>query len=690
MSGGDSIYSRLGHKSIRLLEIIPALPDEQIECALITVHNIEEAPDFEALSYVWGETTSPDPIICNGVSVTVTQNLEDALRHLRPLPEWESVQAWPTKHELHSSRHAWRSFARNRYEQQKNMMSLQKPVWVDAICINQGDFVERAAQIKLMGKIYQTASTVKIWLGKEKRPVAATSVTSNEAGSLLGALTQYPNSTQSGADPYSGIQGGLLISQVRRIVPRHHMETYGSTPIVLTFLAQALRNMDTGPSNLASLRPLQDSAHRNLVYGLPPPSAREWEIFRQFLSNPWFRRIWIVQEVVLARKAIVVLGNWHINWDAVGRAITWFESKGYAMPRTMKYILHDLKDLLPVAHVAELWQMHELPNKRVPLLGLLKDFRSRDAVQGVDKIYAALGLAQETASDQEEFPALLEPDYNKSLQDVYRDLAIFLIIEHGSLFVLSHVDRSPTQSTTWPTWVPDWRLPKASSEIWAGEQSSFCADGNEPLSLSFEQDFNGLLLEGLQVDVVRFYGDKLKSYGFGFETYLQELEFVEGAWNLAKASQTAEHTSHQVAPDHLHTFISTLLARDQGGNLEGVMDDAAQWMSKHLSNQFPHLSPKWFGSKRGDAGRFHEALVRVCTDKRFFITRDGRMGIGPESMKEGDEVAILFGAKVPFLVRRLGPRYTLIGECYVAGMMKGEPVERWKKSGGSCRRFNIH
>ncbi|TGJ86809.1 hypothetical protein E0Z10_g1990 [Xylaria hypoxylon] len=360
------------------------------------------------------------------------------------------------------------------------------------------------------------------------------------------------------------------------------------------------------------------------------------------------------------------------------------------MPRTMKYVLHNPQDLLPITHVAELWQMHELPNKRVPLLDLMKNFRSRYAGQGVDKVYAALGLAQETDSDRKEFHTLLEPDYNKPLQDVYRDLAVFLIIEYGSLLILSHVDRSPTQSPTWPTWVPDWRLPKASSEIWTREQSSFCADGDEPLSLSFDQDFNGLVLEGLCVDVVRFYGDKLKSYGFGFETYLQELEFVEGAWNLAKASRNDEDTSHHVAREHLYTFISTLLAHDNERDLERVMDDAAQWISEHLSKQFPGLGPKWFGGKRGDPGRFHEALVRVCTDKRFFITRDGRMGIGPESMKEGDEVAILFGAKVPFVLRRSGPIYILIGECYIAGMMKGEPVERWKKPGVDCHKFRIH
>jgi hypothetical protein len=41
-------------------------------------------------------------------------------------------------------------------------------MWIDAICINQADIAEREAQVKLMRRIYQQASTVVIWLGKPR------------------------------------------------------------------------------------------------------------------------------------------------------------------------------------------------------------------------------------------------------------------------------------------------------------------------------------------------------------------------------------------------------------------------------------------------------------------------------------------------------------------------------------------
>lgn len=40
-----------------------------------------------------------------------------------------------------------------------------RPLWADAICINQHDLAERSTQVALMGDIYQTANSVTVWLG---------------------------------------------------------------------------------------------------------------------------------------------------------------------------------------------------------------------------------------------------------------------------------------------------------------------------------------------------------------------------------------------------------------------------------------------------------------------------------------------------------------------------------------------
>jgi len=54
----DPIYQPLPDslKSIRLLRIEPGLPSDPINVSLIVIHNHQEAPSYDSLSYVWGDT----------------------------------------------------------------------------------------------------------------------------------------------------------------------------------------------------------------------------------------------------------------------------------------------------------------------------------------------------------------------------------------------------------------------------------------------------------------------------------------------------------------------------------------------------------------------------------------------------------------------------------------------------------
>ena len=70
-------------RTIRLLHIEPGDLDEDIICFLKT-YDLETAPAFEALSYVWGSTDLEAHILCNDVGVGITANLLEALRRLRP------------------------------------------------------------------------------------------------------------------------------------------------------------------------------------------------------------------------------------------------------------------------------------------------------------------------------------------------------------------------------------------------------------------------------------------------------------------------------------------------------------------------------------------------------------------------------------------------------------------------------
>ncbi|EME42776.1 hypothetical protein DOTSEDRAFT_96313, partial [Dothistroma septosporum NZE10] len=87
---------------------------------------------YTALSYCWGDATEVTYIRVNGTRLKVTANL------------WEALSAiFQHHHEAHA-----------RY-------------WIDAICINQEDVVERNEQVYQMWRIYSAADRVFAWLGPE-------------------------------------------------------------------------------------------------------------------------------------------------------------------------------------------------------------------------------------------------------------------------------------------------------------------------------------------------------------------------------------------------------------------------------------------------------------------------------------------------------------------------------------------
>ena len=52
----------------------------------------------------------------------------------------------------------------------------------------------------------------------------------------------------------------------------------------------------------------------------------------------------------------------------------------------------------------------------------------------------------------------------------------------------------------------------------------------------------------------------------------------------------------------------------------------------------------------------------------------GYMGLGSQAIKADDMVVILAGGEVPFILRRDGEFFQLVGECYVCGIMNGQAV----------------
>ena len=118
---------------IRLLSITFSDP-EQEPVYRFEHYNLTSAPPYTALSYVWGDLTPQKSTICQpDGELSIAPNLHAFLFTVPKL----------------------------RYSTNQPLDRL----WIDAICINQSDVVERNNQVRQMGAIYHRAKEVLVWLG---------------------------------------------------------------------------------------------------------------------------------------------------------------------------------------------------------------------------------------------------------------------------------------------------------------------------------------------------------------------------------------------------------------------------------------------------------------------------------------------------------------------------------------------
>jgi len=125
-------YTQLPAGRIRILRLQPHQDKKSaIRCQLsdLELRDSEGPCPYEALSYVWGSPNKPHTIVIEGCSLSVGANLYAALLRLR-------------------------------------YTSLERILWIDAICIDQTNITEKEQQIQLMAEIYAKARSVIIWLGE--------------------------------------------------------------------------------------------------------------------------------------------------------------------------------------------------------------------------------------------------------------------------------------------------------------------------------------------------------------------------------------------------------------------------------------------------------------------------------------------------------------------------------------------
>jgi hypothetical protein len=136
------LYQPLPARSIRVIKLLPSSRrTDALKCGIRHLHlDYVAAQPYEALSYVWGESTRQWALDCDGKELLVTKNCHEALVNLR-------------------------------------LRLSPRILWIDAICINQAAtdeaVTERNGQVAMMGEIYLKASRVLVWLGPPADPLVS-------------------------------------------------------------------------------------------------------------------------------------------------------------------------------------------------------------------------------------------------------------------------------------------------------------------------------------------------------------------------------------------------------------------------------------------------------------------------------------------------------------------------------------
>ena len=302
--------------------------------------------------------------------------------------------------------------------------------WIDALCINQQDNAEKSSQVTLMREIYSAAEAVMVFLG-------AKSEESDMACDLVGKLSDL---FQNGAFDLQG-----------KILPRS--------------------------VSVAKRYPFEDKKLREL--GLPLKNDPDWVALAELLSRPYFHRVWVLQELVMARAPIVAFcGSYQLPYAALEMSMRVLLPTGWSFEMWRLVQKSDRQlEMQALVCLRIAGALRRVAGKKLNLEILLYMTRTFSATDPRDKIFALLGMAKEVKEGQD-MATFLQPDYSKSVQQVFTEVT-GASLTRGDLVLLSSVERQDMrQITGLPSWVPDFTAVSVLSDngpevVCSMERSSF-------------------------------------------------------------------------------------------------------------------------------------------------------------------------------------------------------------------------
>jgi hypothetical protein len=446
------------------------------------------------------------------------------------------------------------------------------------------------------------------------------------------------------------------------------------------------------------------------------PNAFElaiWTAIRRIFMRAWWTRLWIYQEVILARSITLSCGQDSLDWEDLANVYRVLAS--LLSPQSALYL--GPVDTGPVLIVAEMTNWTTMVVNRAwstqvqsNMLHLLRSCSTRQSTDPRDRFYAVLGLA----SDARNFG---KPSYTIPAQEVFENFTQKIMNQGQSLELLSYARSAlitPEEGiscnldfSVLPSWVPHWYCGTKSFRI---DPTWYKAGASVQPNFQFEPGtlfVNGVLADTIKKIVAEPFLIKEKRHRFTaamapglsspyptgiprlqafFRTILADctapgmprldISSVEFG-NLAAAfllllpfnlyddgKVLFETVQEKGMPNYILGFLKLIGQEDTSANIKELLD-------------------LYFGSvftePEGDLHRgrhnvkaYAIAEARTQRGRNFFMTKNGYMGLTSSNIRIEDSIHVIPGCPLPMILRKHQECFHVVGECFVLGFMDGE------------------
>jgi hypothetical protein len=453
------------------------------------------------------------------------------------------------------------------------------------------------------------------------------------------------------------------------------------------------------------------------IYNTEPKKGRQWNALADFLGNPWFRRVWIIQEATFAKTLCLFYGDVCIDWEYLSRGAAVLQDQqvlGAFPPSDGLFLTYTRQNsVIGLNNIQTMLKFRgDVKDEGQITLGLvLRSCTSFDATDPRDKVYAVLGLAKDNSEDA------FEADYNDANlpRFVYTKAMRYLLNHPADPFscIFDAGIGLERLISDLPSWVPDW---SHSTQAQILDVRYKAGTWYEPV-IGFDPDNEFIVhFDGEEFDQVKHLGEiqrrepnwtsseytsYMKKWFSDAEALAKEhasdpypigssLELVEEAFirtiignhsdncdgrpSIEEGKRDYEAMHRNFAATESLAILESLISLNN--IMSTTLGPIAKDSGKYLSLQ-KHTLLDEHGKTVSNAGRFLHFAGTVTTRRMFCVTKRGRMAVVPPYCEEGDIICIIKGARMPFVLRDIGGKvpkqvYRLVGCCYVHGVMNGE------------------